>query len=126
MFRRFASATAVAAPAVGIATCVVLVVPRVPLERFAPVLALWCVVAGVWGVWAMLTPRSWVPQRLPVWGAILGALAATLAMFVLDLPSRMLSAPVSVGFRGLGVVALVLFYYLLWMLVRRAYRALTA
>ena len=124
MFRRFAAATSVAAPTVGIATCVVLLVPRVPLERFAPVLALWCVVAAVWGVWAMLAPQAWVPDRLPVWGAILGVPAATFAMLVLDLPSRMRGAPVAVSFRLLAVVVLVLFYYLLWMLVRRAYRAL--
>lgn len=124
MFRRFAAATAVAAPTVGIATGIVLLLPGVPLERFTPVLALWCVVAAVWGVWAMLTPQAWVPHRLPLWGAILGVLVGNLVMLVLDLPSRVRGVPVPVGYRTLGVVMLVLFYYLLWVLVRRAYRAL--
>ena len=126
MFSRFAAAIAVAATAVCVASVVVLVIPGVPLERFAPLLALWCVVPLVWGLWAMLAPQAWVPERLPLWGAILGVLAGGLAMFVLDLPSRVRGVAVPVGYRALGVLLLVFFYYLLWMLVRLAYRALTA
>jgi len=124
MFRRFAAATAIASAALGVATLVVLVVPGVPLERFAPVLLLWCLVPGVWGLWAMLAPRAWVPERLPAWGAILGVLPGTLALFVLNLPSRVSGVAVPAGYRAVGLVVLVLFYYLLWMLVRAGYRAL--
>ena len=124
MFHCFAAATAVAAPVVGVATCILLALPGVPLERLAPLLSLWCVVAALWGVWAMLTPRAWLPERLPAWGAILGVMAGTFAMLVLDLPSRVSGASVPAGWRALGVLLLVLAYYLLWMLVRRAYRAL--
>lgn len=128
MFRRFAAATAIAAAALAVATLIVLVIvlvrPGVPLERFAPVLALWCMVPLVWGLWAMLTPRTWVPERLPVWGAILGVLAGAVALFVLNLPSRMVEAAVPAGYRAVGLVVLVCFYYLLWMLVRAGYRTL--
>lgn len=128
MFCRFAAAMAVASAAVAVLTLLVLVIvlvrPGVPLERFAPVLALWCIVPVVWGLWAMVAPRAWVPERLPVWGTLLGVLVGTLAMFVLNLPSRMAGFAVAVGYRALGLVVLACFYYLLWMLVRAGYRAL--
>ena len=124
MLRRFAAATAVAAPTVGIATSIVLVSSPVPLERFAPLLALWCVAAAFWGVWAMVAPQAWVPQRLPAWGAIVGVLAAMLAMFVLDVPARIAGTPVAASYRAFGAVALTGLYYLLWTLVRHVYRAL--
>ena len=128
MFRRFAAATAIAAAALGVATLILLVIvlmrPEVPLERFAPVLSLWCLVPVVWGLWAMVAPRAWVPERLPVWGAILGVLPGVLALFVLNLPSRVAGVAVAAGYRALGLLVLVFFYYLLWMLVRASYRAL--
>ncbi|HKZ52299.1 MAG TPA: hypothetical protein VJ085_03365 [Candidatus Acidoferrales bacterium] len=124
MFCRFAAATAVASALVAIADLVVVVVVPVPLEGFAPILALWCMLPLVWGLWAMVAPRAWVPERLPVWGTILGVLAGALAMFALNLPSRMAGVAVPVGYRALGLVLLIFFYYLLWMLVRSGYRAL--
>ncbi len=128
MFHRFAAATAIAAAALAVATLILLVIvllrPDVPLERFAPVLSLWCLVPVVWGLWAMVAPRAWVPERLPVWGAILGVLPGVLAMFVLNLPSRVSGVAVAAGYRAVGLVVLVFFYYLLWMLVRASYRAL--
>lgn len=99
-------------------------IPGVPLERFAPVLLLWCMMQLVWGLWAMLAPRAWMPERLPVWGAILGVLPGALGLLVLNLPSCVSGLALPVGYRALGVVLLVLFYYLLWMLVRLSYRAL--
>lgn len=73
MLRRFAAATATASAVLAIASLVVMALP-VPLARFAPLLSLWCVVPAVWGLWAMLAPRDWVPGRLPLWGALLGVL----------------------------------------------------
>ncbi len=130
MLRRFAAASVVASVVVGVAALAVLlivfVVPGVTLEQFAPVLALWCVVQLVWGLWALLTPRAWFPDRLPIWGAILGVVAGSLAMFVLNLPSRMRGEPVPAVLRGVGAAVLVVAYYLLWILVRRVYRALAS
>jgi len=124
MFHRFAAATAVASAVFGISSLVVAVIPSVPLERFAPVLALWCIVPLVWGLWAMVAPSAWVPERLPVWGAILGVVGGTLAMFVLNIPSRMAGFAVPAGYRALGWVLAVCLGYLFWMLVRAGYRAL--
>ena len=59
-----------------------------------------------------------------MWGAILGVLLGALALLVLDLPSLVAGIAVPVGYRILSVVLLVLFYYLLWMLVRLSYRTL--
>lgn len=123
MLRRFAAATATASAVLAVASLVVLALP-LPLERFSPLLSLWCVAPAVWGLWAMLAPRDWVPGRLPLWGALLGVLAGILAMLVLNLPARLSGLPVPLPYRGGGVALLTVFYYLLWMLVARAHRAL--
>lgn len=123
MLCRFAAATATASMVLAIASLVVLALP-VPLERFTPLLSLWCVAPAVWGLWAMLAPRDWVPGRLPLWGSLLGVVAGILAMLVLDLPARVRGLPVPLPYRVGGVAVLTVFYYFLWMLVARAYRAL--
>ena len=128
MIFRFASATLVASVLIGLAALGVLLTaffsPNITLQQFAPVLAAWCLAPLVWGLWAMLTPRAWFPGRLPVWGAILGFVAALLAAFVVNLPSRVAGETVPAAPRGVGVAVLVVVYYLLWHLVRRVYRAL--
>jgi hypothetical protein len=126
MFRRFASGSAVAAMAIAFAVLVVLLLPVGTQERFYPLTIAWCFVPAMWGLWAVFTPAGWMPQRLPFWGAILGLMAGVLAAFVLNLPSRILGQTVSVGFRGVGVVAMVTFYFFLWMLVRAAFRSLAS
>ncbi|HTR24908.1 MAG TPA: hypothetical protein VMI10_13090 [Terriglobales bacterium] len=126
MLRRFAAASTVAAIALAVAAIVVILVPGMKLERFAPLLAIWCCAPCAWGIWAMLAPSSWVPGRLPVWGAILGVIAGCLAGFVLDLPSRVFGESVSVAVRASGVIVLVVFYSLLWAIVRAAYRKIAA
>jgi hypothetical protein len=95
-----------------------------PVNLF-PLFSLWCIVPAVWGVWAMLAPRAWVPQQLPMWGGILGLLVGTFAMFVLNLPTRMFAVEASAPRRGLAVLLLVALYYLLWLVVRLVFRALT-
>jgi len=124
MFRRFVSGSAIASIAIAFGALVILLMPVVIRERIYPVMIAWCFVPAVWGLWAMSAPAGWVPQRLPLWGAILGLMAGLLAAFVLDLPSRILGVTVPVTFRGVAVVVAVVFYYFLWMLVRAAYRSL--
>ena len=70
----------------------------------------------------MLTPRAWMPKRLPLWGAFLGLFAGLMAVLVLNLPSRFLEEPVSMLVRVIAVLAGTLLYYLMWMLVRGAWR----
>ncbi len=124
MLQRFVAGTAIAAVGIACGALAILFVPTVPVQRSYLLPLFWCFAPLAWGIWAILAPRSWVPRRLPIWGAILGLIAGTLAAFVLDMPSRILGQTVPTALRGVGVAAVVAFYYLLWMLVRAVYRAL--
>lgn len=124
MLQRFASAATVGTILIAMAALTFsLVNPPRPEARYL-VATVWCVVPVIWGLWAMLMPASWVPRRMPVWGAILGAVAGFVAGTVLDLPARVFDAPASTGLRiGILILAVVL-YGLFWMLVREMYTAL--
>lgn len=125
MFRRFVSGSIVPSVGIAIAALVILVMPALAVQSLYPIPIMWLYFAPlVWGLWAMLAPSAWVPQRLPIWGAILGLIAGLLGAFVLNLPSRVLGETVPVTLRGVGVGVIVVAYYFLWMLVRIAYRSL--
>jgi hypothetical protein len=126
MFQRFASGSSIAAIGIAFAIIVVLLVPAVNLQRVCPPPAVWCFAPAVWGLWAMLAPRAWVPERLPLRGAILGVTAGTMAAFVLDLPSRIAGRTVAVTSRRPGFVVVVVLYFLKWMVVRVVYRSLSS
>jgi protein-S-isoprenylcysteine O-methyltransferase Ste14 len=74
----------------------------------------------------MLSPTGWVPRRLPIWGALLGILAALMAVFALNLPSRVLGVALPTTARALTVLVAALLYYLLWIVVRIVYKSLSA
>ena len=124
MFRRFVSGSAIAAMGIAFATLVLLLVQGLAEPRFYALTIVWCFVPLAWGLWAMIAPSGWVPQRLPIWGAILGLIAGLLTFFVLNLPWRVLEVTVPGILRGVGVAIIVVIYYFLWMLVRLAFRAL--
>ncbi len=124
MLSRFASAVCVASPAAALATIIALFVTNVQPEALYRLTSLWCIVPAVWGLWAMLAPRTWVPQRLPLWGAMLGLLVGTVVIFALNLPAEFLKTPPPMPLRGLVVLILVAVYYLLWSLVRMVFGAL--
>ena len=126
MFQRFAAGSAIASMAIALAALVVLLIPILSFQSIYPLPVIWCMVPLVWGLWAMIAPKAWVPQRLPLWGAILGLIAGVFAAFVLNLPSQFAGQAVPGWLRGLGVLFGVVFYYLLWMLVRVAFRSLVA
>jgi len=126
MLRRFAAASAVACIALGVAGSAVLVISGLSSQRFAPLLAMWCIAPSVWGLWAMLAPSRWIPERLPLWGAMLGVVAGLMAGFVLDLPSRIAGFQVAVVARFAGLIVLTLFYFVLWTLVRTVFKRLSA
>ncbi|HEY4684073.1 MAG TPA: hypothetical protein VIH17_12620 [Candidatus Acidoferrales bacterium] len=126
MFQRFAAGSAIASMAIALAALVVLLIPILSFQSIYPLPVIWCMVPLVWGLWAMIAPKAWVPQRLPLWGAILGLIAGVFGAFVLNLPSQFAGQTVSALLRGLGVLIAVVLYYLLWMLVRAAYRLLAA
>jgi hypothetical protein len=124
--RRFASASAVGSVVIALGAWSLRLNPLPDIESRYLLTSLWCAVPLAWGLWAMLTPKSWHPQRLPSWGAILGLIAGTLAVFVLDLPARFRGEPVPSWVGGVVVLLAIGVYFLLWLLVRRVYRALTA
>ncbi|MBI3406312.1 MAG: hypothetical protein HY046_12735 [Acidobacteria bacterium] len=126
MFRRFAAAASVASVFIGLGGLFVTFIPFGALPGRALALRLWCVAPLAWGLWAMLAPKSWVPDRLPLWGAILGLFAGVFAMLVLDMPHRVFGVDLPAAVRGLGVLSAIGFYFLLWMLVRSAIRVLGA
>jgi len=124
MLKRFVAGTAIAAVGIACGALAILFVPAVPVQRSYLLPLVWCFAPLTWGIWALLAPCSWVPRRLPIWGAILGLIAGTLTAFVLNLPSRILGQTVPAALRGAGVAVIVALYYVLWMLVRAVYRAL--
>jgi hypothetical protein len=124
MFRRFVSGSSIASIAVAFAALVVLIVPGLDAQMFYPLAFLWCLAPLAWGLWAALAPGSWTAKRLPIWGAILGLWAGSVGAFVLNLPAHILGIPVSIIARAAGVVVMSAFYYVLWMLVGAAHRAL--
>ncbi len=125
MLQRFVSASFVASIGIACAAVGLLAAKHIwTLHNLHQIAMIWCCVPLIWGVWAMLTPRTWMPERLPLWGAILGLLASLNVLFVLNLPQVILDQSISVMYRALGVVVAVAGYYVLWMIVRAVYRAL--
>jgi len=125
MLQRFVAGSAIASVAISLGTFALMLMPSLSLQRTYPLTIIWCFVPLAWGIWALIAPRLLVPKLLPLWGAILGLVAGSLAAFVLNLPSRILGETVSVTLRGVAVVVMAVFYYLLWILVRVTCRALT-
>ena len=126
MLQRFAAGSAIASMGIAFAALVVLLTPALGPQRFYPVTIVWCLLPAVWGLWAMLAPKAWVPERFPLWGAILGLAVGLFVAFVLNLHSLVLGTAVPAPLRGLTVLLLVGVYYLLWMLVRVVCRRLAA
>jgi hypothetical protein len=124
MFRRFVSASAIASIGIACGALVIVLTHGLAVPWFYPLTTVWCFAPLVWGLWAMIAPSSWVPHRLSLWGAFLGLIAGLLLAFVLNLPWRVFGVTVPVIVRGVAVVVMAAFYYLLWMLVRFAYRSL--
>lgn len=126
MLLRFAAAVIVAAVAIALGATLAPIFFIVHPEGFAQVTRLWCVIPALWGVWALLAPRAWVPDRLPVWGAILGLLIGAIVLLWLNAPARVFYVRLPIEARVGGVLAIVAFYYGLWLLVRRVYLSLEA
>jgi hypothetical protein len=123
MVRRFVAASAVAS--IGIAVGAAVLLLAAPAVNLYAVTAVWCFVPLAWGIWAMLAPVTWVPQRLPLWGALLGLAAAVVAVFVLRLPQMVLGRDLPM-LRWVALAVAPLLYYGLWFLVAALYRSITA
>ncbi len=125
MLVRFVSGSFVACIAIAIASAGMLVFSGLNPQRFGLILSIWCLVPCVWGLWAMLSPTTWMPRRLPIWGTILGIVAGLLALFVLDLPYRVLGAALPAIGKAVGVLVGAVIYYALWTLVSLVYNRLS-
>jgi len=127
MLKRFVSASAVAGIIIACAAVVLVLLTRL-YSLSSPYLlcALWCLLPAAWGIWAILAPDKWIPDRLPYWGSILGLLIGLMAAFVLDIPSRIFGLHLSVLWRVLAVLLAIVVYYLLWKVVRALYLRITS
>lgn len=125
MLQRFVSASVVASIGIAFGAVALLIASHIwNLQNIHRIALLWCCAPLIWGVWAVLTPRRWMPERLPIWGALLGLLASLAVLFVLNLPLSIVGKYVAWPYRAIGVLLAMIGYYLLWMLVRVVYRAL--
>jgi hypothetical protein len=125
MLHRFVAGSSIASVGIACAAFAASVIPSLTWQRAYPLAVMWCFAPLAWGIWAVLAPAAWVPQRLPAWGALLGLIAGVLAAFVFNLPVRVLGQTVPAMLRGAGVAVIVAFYFVLWMLVRAVYGALS-
>lgn len=123
MLQRFVAGTAIASILIAIATFILLLIPNM---NASPLTAIWCFAPLLWGVWAVCIPSRWCPKQLPAWGAVLGFFVALFAVFIVNIPSRVVGVTPSVGMRVFSVVLAVVAYYFLWMLVRTVYCSITA
>lgn len=124
MLIRFAAAAVVASVAIAVGSLLIPFLLVFNPEGFCAVTRLWCAIPVVWGVWAMLTPRGWMPARLPHWGAILGLLLGLVALLIFNMPARAFFLRLPAEARIAGMFVLGGFYYLLWVLVRKVYESL--
>lgn len=123
MLRRFVAASMVASVAIAVGAVIVLLIPGL-FQRAYPLIVLWCFIPCIWGLWAMIAPTHWVPDQLPYWGAGLGFFAALILIFALDIPQRVFGLSMSIYLQAAGVLAVAIFYFLMWSIVKIAYRLL--
>jgi len=124
MLRRFVAASMIGSILIAVGALAMLLIPGLSLNRTYPLIVLWCFVPCIWGLWAMVAPTHWVPDQLPYWGAALGLVAAIVAIFALNLPARILGLQIPMPLQFAAVVLAGVFYYLMWSLVKVAYRHL--
>lgn len=124
MLIRFAAAVVVASVAIALGATLAPFLFVVHPEGFAQVTRFWCVAPALWGIWALLAPRTWVPERLPLWGSILGLVAGVIVLLVFNAPARVFYMDLPIQVRVGGVLIIAAFYYLLWILVRTTYLSL--
>ncbi len=125
MLRKFAAASLVASCLIAAGGVALIAFRLIASQRYYSIAVLWCLVPVVWGVWAVLMPKSWFPGRLFVWGAILGLIAYIGAVFVINVPIRVLGLALPVWAKVSGFVVAPAIYGAVWMLIGPAYRALS-
>jgi len=125
MTKRFVSAVAIASIVIFVGAIILQLNPNFAVDSRYLLTTIWCMVPLIWGLWALLAPKSWLPKHIPIWGAILGLIAGVTVVFALDIPARFFNEPISNLLRGGLVIAAVVLYYLLWLFVRRIYTSIS-
>jgi hypothetical protein len=118
MLRRFASGATVASIAVSCAAMMIQFLPSEIRAHAYPILLAWVCLPTIWGLWAMLAPKNWLPERLPLWGSFLGILAGIAAVFVVDAPKIVFGFEWTLGSHCGVVLMFAALYFLLWTAVR--------
>ena len=113
MIQRFSSASAVACVVIALAASGLRLTPASKPEGLYLITTIWCLLPLVWGLWAIIIPRSWVPHRLPLWGAILGVIAGLVVLVGLDMPYRLSGQTLLVYQKVVGVLLAIVLYYVL-------------
>jgi hypothetical protein len=121
MLQRFAAACMVASGLIALGAIASLFM-ALPAEGARTLTTVWLFVPLGWGVWAALAPASWVPNRLPHWGGLLGVIVGIMAGPVFNMPERLGGPPFA---RWTALVAGPVLYFLLWFAVRAVYRTLS-
>ncbi len=124
MIQRFSSASAVVCVVIALAALGLRLTSLSNLEGLYLITTIWCLLPLVWGLWAIVIPISWVPHRLPLWGAILGVIVGLVVVVGLDMPYPLSGQTLPVYLKIVAVLLAVVLYYVLWMLVRAVYRSL--
>lgn len=119
MLQRFAAGCVVASALIALGATATLVM-ALPAEGARFMTTAWLFLPLGWGLWATLAPGSWVPDRLPLWGGLLGVIVGVMVGPVFNMPARIGWPPVA---RWVALIAGPVLYFLLWIAVRSVYRA---
>jgi hypothetical protein len=122
MLIRFASAAAVASVLIALVALGLLLNTSFTVEGQIALLTVWCLLPAIWGVWAVAAPKSWFPQHLILWGAILGLLLGSVVMFVFDVPGRLGIEEMTTWWKGALLPVIVVVYAVLWKVVGDVHR----
>ena len=125
MIKRFAAAATLPVIAISLGALVLQFNADLAANNRFLLTSIWCGVPFAWGVWGVLTPKTWLPKRLPLWGAFLGVIAGITAVFIVNAPERIFQEPISTVAKGIVVLAAGGLYYILWHVVRWIYGSIS-
>ena len=125
MLRRFAAASLIPSCLIAIGGVALIAFRLLANQRYYQMAVLWCLVPVVWGLWAMVMPKTWFPQKLFAWGAILGVVAYVMGALVINVPLRVAGIVLPMWAKIAGFVIAPVVYGGLWMLIGPVYRALS-
>jgi hypothetical protein len=118
MIKRFVSAAAIASAVIFPLAIFMRLNPELPVESRYLLTTIWCLLPVIWGVWAVIMPKSLLLKHIPLWGALLGLIAGVVIVFVLRIPMQLMGEALTGLFKGVLLLAAIVLYYALWHLVK--------